>query len=182
MKLSQRTNEALQTQLMREIEASYLYLSMAGYCDSLGLGGFATWLYEQSSEEWQHAMKFRAYIDDRGERVTYGDIAKPDADFSSVLEVFEKALENEVGVSAAIADLYSLAEEEKDRATQAFLDWFVAEQVEEEKSVQSVIDWLKRIGDSQQGLYLLDQQLGGGVESGASTSSASATEGTGSAR
>lgn len=179
MRLSQRTNEALQTQLMREIEASYLYLSMAGYCDSVGLGGFATWLYEQSSEEWQHAMKFRAYIDDRGERVAYGDIAKPQADFSSVLQVFEKALENEMSVSAAIADLYSLAEEEKDRATQNFLDWFVTEQVEEEKSVQSVIDWLKRIGDNQQGLYLLDQQLGGGVESGASTSSA---EGTGSAQ
>ncbi|MEX2587827.1 MAG: ferritin [Actinomycetota bacterium] len=179
MRLSQRTNEALQTQLMREIEASYLYLSMAGYCESLGLAGFAKWLHEQSSEEWTHAMKFRAYIDDRGERVTYGDIGRPDSDFSSISEVFEKALENEVSVSAAIADLYSLAEEEKDLATQAFLDWFVTEQVEEEKSVQSVIDWLKRIGDSQQGLYLLDKELGGGVESGASTASGSSTGGTG---
>lgn len=177
MRLSQRTTEALRTQLMREIEASYLYLSMAGYCDSAGLSGFASWLYTQSSEEWEHAMKFRAYIDDRGERVTYGDIARPDADFSSVLDVFEKALENEESVSAAIADLYSLAEEEKDLATQAFLDWFVVEQVEEEKSVQSVIDWLKRIGDSQQGLYLLDKQLGGGVESGASASTTSSSEG-----
>lgn len=164
MKLSERTTEALSNQLMREIQASYLYLSMAGYCDSLGLAGFSSWLHSQSAEEWAHAMKFRTYLEDRGERVIYGDIVKPASAFSSVLDVFERALENEESVSAAIADLYSLAEEEKDFPTQAFLDWFVTEQVEEERSVQSVIDWLKRIGDSQQGLYLLDQQLGGSIE------------------
>lgn len=164
MNLSERTTEALNRQLMREIDASYLYLSMAAYCDSVGLSGFGRWLHSQSAEEWTHAMKFRTYIEDRGERVRYQAIEKPEDGFSSILEVFERALENEQSVSAAIADLYALAQEEKDLPTQAFLNWFVTEQVEEERSVQAVIDWLKRIGDSEQGLYLMDRQLGGGME------------------
>lgn len=164
MNLSQRTRQSLNDQLMREVGASYLYLSMAGYCDALGLPGFGQWLHRQSSEEWQHAMKFRTYLEDRGERVTYEGIDKPEGDFSSVIEVFERALESEQAVSDAIADLYSVAQEEKDLPTQTFLNWFVSEQVEEEKSVQAVLDSLRRIGDSELGLYMIDQQLGGGLE------------------
>lgn len=163
MNLSERTKDALNQQMMREIGASYLYLSMAGYCDAVGLSGFGQWMHRQSAEEWEHAMRFRVYLQDRGARVRYETIDKPERDFSSVLEIFERALESEQSVSAAIADLYAIAEDEKDLPTQTFLDWFVSEQVEEEKSVQAVIDWLKRIGDSDYGLYLMDQQLGGGI-------------------
>lgn len=170
MKLSGRTKDALNQQMMREISASYLYLSMAGYCDSVSLRGFGAWLYRQSSEEWTHAMKFRTYLEDRGERAGYEAIDRPEKNFSSMLEVFERALENEQSVSAAIADLYAVAQDEKDLATQAFLNWFVSEQVEEEKSVQAVIDWLRRIGDSEHGLYLMDQELGGGISTGSEAS------------
>lgn len=111
-------------------------------------------------------MKFRTYLEDRGERAGYEAIDRPEESFSSMLEVFERALQSEQSVSAAIADLYAVAQDEKDLATQAFLNWFVTEQVEEEKSVQAVIDWLKRIGDSEHGLYLMDRELGGGESTG----------------
>ncbi|MEX2586494.1 MAG: ferritin [Actinomycetota bacterium] len=173
MNLSERTREALNEQMMREIGASYLYLSMAGYCDSIGFDGFGQWMHRQSSEEWDHAMRFRTYLEDRGARVDFGAIDKPEKNFSSMLEIFERALESEESVSAAIADLYAVARDEKDLATQTFLDWFVTEQVEEEKSVKVIIDWLKRIGDTDAGLYLMDQQLGGGI-SAASADSGSA--------
>ena len=167
MTFAERTREAMNKQLMREIEASYTYLSMAGYCQSLGFEGFAHWLEEQSEEEWEHSKKFRKFIEDRGERVHYEAIPEPEGDFSSIVEVFELALAHEQSVSRSINDLYALAEEEKDFASQSFLDWFVAEQVEEEKTVTGIIDWLKRLGDSPQGLYLLDRQLGGKLEAGA---------------
>lgn len=164
MKLSERTRQALNEQLMREIGASYLYRAMAAYLDAENLPGFARWMHRQSDEEWAHAMRFRTYLEHRQERARYEAVAAPDQDFSSPLAVFERAQESEEAVSAAIAHLYALAEEEKDQPTQSFLDWFVTEQVEEEKSVQAVIDWLKRVGDSAEGLFLLDQHLGGDVE------------------
>jgi ferritin len=164
MTFSERSKQAINAQLTKELEASYAYLAMAEYCESRALHGFGAWLRAQSDEERGHAMKFHDYIQDRGERVHFDALPAPAADFGSVLEVFEGALENERAVTRAIEDLYSLAEEEKDRTTQAFLNWFLLEQVEEERTVQGIIDWLNEVGDSKQGLYLLDRELGGGLE------------------
>ena len=164
MTFSERSKQAINAQLTKELEASYAYLAMAEYCESRALHGFGSWLRAQSDEERGHAMKFHDFIQDRGERVHYEALPAPDGDFGSVLEVFERALENEQAVTRAIHDLYSLAEDEKDFTTQAFLNWFLLEQVEEERTVTGIIDWLKEIGDSKQGLYLLDRELGGGLE------------------
>lgn len=172
MVFTERTRQAINEQVTKEMQSSYAYLSMADYCESRGLEGFAKWLRNQSQEEWGHATKFRTFIIDRGERVHLETLEAPAADFSSVVEVFERALENEQSVTRSINDLYALAEQEKDFASQAFLDWFVLEQVEEERTVTGILDWLRRIGDSEQGLFLLDQKLGGGLEGGATDSDA----------
>ena len=163
MIFSERSQAGFNEQLAREIEASYVYLAMSEYFDAQGLAGFTAWFENQSSEEWLHAMKFRGYIQDRDGRVRYREIREPESEFSSVLEVFERTLEQEQNVSQAISDLYALAVEEKDFASQAFLNWFVAEQVEEEKTVRDIIDLIKLVGESQEGLYLLDQKLGASV-------------------
>lgn len=156
---SERSQAAFNDQLKMEIAAFYGYLAMSDYCDALSLPGFTAWFERQSQEEWMHAMKFRTFIQDRDGRVRYQQIPAPPEEFASVLEAFQRTLENEQAVTRSIADLYALSVEEKDFAGQAFLNWFVTEQVEEEKTVRDIIDWLKRIGDSEQGLYLLDQQL-----------------------
>ena len=41
-----------------------------------------------------------------------------------------------------------------------FLHWFIDEQVEEEDSASEIIDKLKKIGDSKNGLFMLDKVLG----------------------
>lgn len=164
---SERSEAGFNDQLMQEIGAFYTYLSMSEYCDGLSLPGFTAWFERQSQEEWMHAMKFRTFIQDRNGRVGYRSIPEPGAEHASLLEVFERTLENEQHVTRSIADLYALSVEEKDFASQAFLNWFVTEQVEEEKTVSDMIDWLRRIGDNQQGLYLLDQQLLSGAQPGA---------------
>lgn len=168
MPFSERTQEAMNQQLKLEIQAFYTYLAMSDYFDAAGLPGFSQWMFNQSQEEWTHAMKFRSFIQDRGGRVQLFDIARPSSEYSSALEVFEQALQNEQIVSESIADVYALAEEEKDFASQAFLNWFVTEQVEEEKTMSDIIDWVRRMVDSPQGLFLLDERLGQGGLNGAS--------------
>ena len=49
--LSQKINDALNTQIKAEFYASYLYLSMSAYCDSIGLTGLAHWMRHQSEED-----------------------------------------------------------------------------------------------------------------------------------
>jgi ferritin len=59
-----------------------------------------------------------------------------------------------------INKLMDLGIKESDHATASFLKWFVDEQVEEEATADMVIQDLKRIGDSAEGLFILDREMG----------------------
>jgi len=158
--LSDKLQDALNGQLNAEYYSSYLYLSMAAHFDSINLPGFAHWMKVQAKEELGHAMKFYEHVTDRRGRVTLSAIAAPATQWKSPLAAFEAAFRHEQKVTGLIADLVKLAAAEKDNATGIFLQWFVTEQVEEEKSADEVVQKLKRIGDSPQGLLLLDRELG----------------------
>ncbi len=158
--LGKEIQDAMNEQMKNEFYAAYQYLSMAAYCESENLPGFAHWMRTQAQEETQHAMKFYDFILDRNGRVVLQAVEEPVVEFGSPLEVFERALEQEQRVTAMINDLYGLAVRENDYASQTFLQWFVTEQVEEEKNAGDVVETLKMIGDRSEALFLLDRELG----------------------
>jgi len=158
--LNQKIQDAVNAQIKRELESAYIYLSMAAYFDSINLPGFAHWMKMQFQEEQAHAFKFYDYIYDRGGRVVLQAIDQPPVEFQSPLDAFEKTLAHEQKVTGHINDLYALAIEEKDFASQIILQWFVEEQVEEEKNAGDIVDMLKRIGDNDHALIMLDRELG----------------------
>ncbi|HIM56200.1 MAG TPA: ferritin, partial [Candidatus Latescibacteria bacterium] len=47
----------------------------------------------------------------------------------------------------------------RDHGTHTFLQWFVTEQVEEEDIIRDIVKDLKRIADSNDGLFMLDREL-----------------------
>ncbi len=159
MELSKKLEGALNAQIKEELYSSYIYLSMAAYCESINLPGFAHWMRAQSQEELEHALKFFGYVSERGGRVELEAIEKPPFDFGGPLDVFEKTLEHEQFISSRIADLYALAIEEKDYASFSLLQWFIDEQVEEEKNAGEILATLKVIGDKAHALIMLDRQL-----------------------
>jgi len=159
--LGKPIQDAMNEQIKNEFYSAYQYLSMAAYCESANLPGFANWMRAQSQEEMGHAMKLYDFILDRNGRVVLQAMDQPVVDFDSPLEVFEQALEHEREVTAMINDLYGLAVRENDYASQAFLQWFVTEQVEEEKNAGDVVDTLKMVGEKSESLFLLDRELGG---------------------
>jgi ferritin len=158
--LGKEIQDAMNEQVKNEFYAAYQYLSMAAYCESENLPGFAHWMRTQAQEETQHAMKFYDFILDRNGRVVLQAVEEPVVEFGSPLEVFERALEHEQRVTAMINDLYGLAVRENDYASQTFMQWFVTEQVEEEKNAGDVVETLKMIGDRSEALFLLDRELG----------------------
>ena len=167
MTLGAAVQEALNEQIKHEFDSAYIYLSMAAYCESANLPGFAHWLSVQAREEVEHAMKFYTFIHDRGGRVQLRALDQPPTDFGSVLGVFEQALAHEQKISGLINQLYGLAAGEQDYASQAFLQWFVTEQVEEEKITSQVVERLKLAGDSKHALLLVDTELGVRQDEGA---------------
>ncbi len=158
--LSEKMKEALNTQINKELYSSYLYLSMAAWCESVNLSGFANWMTIQAREEVSHTEKFFGYLNERGGRVLLQPIEGPPVEWGSVLEVFEQVLEHERLVTGLINGLVKLARSEDDYATEAFLQWFVSEQVEEEATASGVVEQLKLAGGKGSGLFMLDREMG----------------------
>jgi ferritin len=152
--------DAINEQIKHEFYSAYLYLSMAGSFEVANLPGFAHWMYKQSEEEREHAMKLFNYLLDRGEHVQLLPIEQPPNAFRSPLDTFEQALEHEKDITARIHRLYGLSVQEDDYPAQVMLNWFVAEQVEEEKSASEIVERLRMAGDDDAALLLLDKELG----------------------
>jgi len=160
MKLSSTLEKALNKQIGMEFASAHAYLSMSAYFEREAWDGFAAWMAMQSGEERIHAMKFYHYVLDREGSVKLPQIPAPDCEFKSPLDVFKASLSQEREVSASIYGLYKLAHDEADYATVSFLKWFVDEQVEEEKTVSDMIDKLKRAGDNNEAMLMLDRLAG----------------------
>jgi ferritin len=157
--LSQKLQDAFNAQINKELYSEYLYLSMAAYCYSLDLDGFANYFMVQTQEEHFHAMKMFNFVTDCGGKIILQPIAGPEVEFKSIVHVYEKTLEHERFVTQSINDLMSLAVKESDHASSSFLKWFIDEQVEEEATVSKILSKLKLIGGEGQGLLMLDTEL-----------------------
>jgi len=152
--------QAMNDQIRREFESAYVYLSMAAWMEDQNLPGFASWLRQQAREESTHAMKIFDHLIDRGCRVALRPIGGPPVEFKHSLDVFEQVKHHEQGVTRSIDALYGMAVDERDYASQVFLEWFITEQVEEEKNSSQVLESVRRVGENQAALVMLDRELG----------------------
>jgi len=158
--MSQKLQDALNAQIRHELENAHLYLSMAAYCHEESLDGMAGWMLVQSKEENEHAMRIFNHLKDRGVRIKLTPLDGPKVEWDSPLSAFEDAYKREVDTTERINQLVALAYAEKDHAAGNMLKWFVDEQVEEEANTSHIAGMLKRIGNSGNGLIMLDRALG----------------------
>lgn len=159
--LSNKLQGELNKQMNNEFFAEFEYLSMAAYFHNMNLDGIANYFHVQAQEEHFHAMKIFHFVLDKGGKVELQQIAKPDVDFSSPVEVFEKALGHEKKVTKSINDLMDEAIKENDHAVNSFLKWYVDEQVEEEALASKSLGKMQLIGGKGEGLLMLDQEYAG---------------------
>lgn len=157
--LSKRMEDALNSQLNRELYSAYLYMSMAAFFESQNFEGMANWMKVQSNEEMTHAMRFYNYILNRNGRVILTPIEGPQTEWGSPLHVFENSYQHEREITKFIYNLVDLSLEEKDHTTNVFLDWFITEQAEEEMSVSRVVEKIKLMKDAPGAMFMLDAEL-----------------------
>ena len=157
--MNEKIETGINNQINMELSSSYLYLSMATWCEANNLRGAAHWLKTQAHEEMLHMGKMYTYINDRDGRVKLLAIPEPKSKWSSVEDIFKNVLNHEKDITAKINELVGLSNELNDHATLTFLQWFVTEQVEEEANARDILDQIKLIGDAPGGLYMLDKEL-----------------------
>jgi ferritin len=155
-----KMQQALNKQITAELHSSYLYLAMAAHFEADNWRGLAHWMRLQAKEEHEHAMKIFDHVLERGGRVTLEAIDAPPGKWTTPLSVFQAVHAHEIKVTGLIHALAELAAQESDHAAGVFLQWFVNEQVEEEAAAALIVEKLKRIGDSTNGLFMLDHELG----------------------
>lgn len=158
--IKEKVQKAFNEQINAELFSAYLYMSMSGYFNSIGMPGAANWMRVQSLEEMTHAEKLANHLQERNARVILTTIDAPQTDWNGAKDAFDAVLEHEQKVTALINDLMDISIAEKDHAAAMFLQWFVAEQVEEEASAQAVIDQLALAGDGRGGMLMIDKELG----------------------
>jgi ferritin len=151
--------DLMNEQIKNELESYYIYLSMVAYFHSGNLDGMAHWMRCQAHEEMIHAMKFFDHIIDRGGTVTLLNLTQIKTTWKSPLEAWQDTLEHEKFITAKIHDLVKLSRKENDIASDTLLNWFSKEQIEEESNAEKVLRQMEMIGDSKQGIYLLDRDL-----------------------
>jgi ferritin len=158
--ISKTMQDALNAQISLEQYSAQLYLAMSAHCDSSSFKGFAHWLRVQASEETAHAMKLIDFLLNRNGKLELQPIPAPPRDFGGVIQVFERTLDHEKGITLKINSLFELARAEKDHASEITLQWFVSEQVEEESNVGQIVDHLHAVGDQGGGIWYLDSKMG----------------------
>jgi len=142
------------------LQSAYIYLSMSARFEELNFKGAAQWMRTQWQEEIVHGLKFFDFVLRRGGSPVLQQLDAPAVIFDKPLDAFEQALKHEQYVTGLIHSLYELAVAEKDYSLQTLLHWFIDEQVEEEEAVEEIIQSLKLAGDTGEGLFLIDRELG----------------------
>jgi ferritin len=158
--ISKTMFNAMNEQIKNELESAYIYLSMAHYFHSQNFDGMAHWMRAQVHEETIHAMKFFDHLISRGASVTLLDLKQLKTTWKNPLEPWKDAYAHEQFITAKIHNLMKIARKENDYTAEPMLAWFVKEQIEEEENTDKVVRQMERIGDSKEGLFLLDRELG----------------------
>ena len=157
--LSERMIERLNQQINLEYFSANLYLQMSAWCDFRGYAGCAAFLRAHSAEELQHMHRLFTYVTETGGLPLVGAIARPDAEYRDLADVFKRTYEHEVAITRDINDLVKYALSEPDFSTFNFLQWYVSEQHEEEALFKSILDKIEMIGLDGKGVYFLDKEI-----------------------
>lgn len=174
--LNQEVEAILNEQVKLEALSSAKYLAMASWCGEHGFQNSEDFFMKQADEERGHMLKFFRYVSDAGGKPISPEVINIQHEYSSLRDVFETALEQEIGVTHSIHRIVSLCRKMNDYTTEHFLQWFIKEQLEEEFIARRQVELFDVIGEEGQGLYLIDQAIPKVVYDGALNPSAGGGE------
>src|SRR5210317_1598332 len=98
--ISEKMAAALNKQIALEGYASFLYLSMASWCDREGLEGSAKFMHRQSEEERAHMLRIIHYLSEVDAHALTPEIKQPPHEFGTVQKLFKEVYEHEKKVTS----------------------------------------------------------------------------------
>ncbi|MGB7786315.1 MAG: ferritin [Salinimicrobium sp.] len=151
--------DMLNDQIAKEASSSSAYLAMASWCDYNGFNNSAEFFYKQSSEEREHMLKIFRFINDNGGTAYSPQVESVSHEFSSLQEIFETALDQEIEVTRSINNIVAKCRKVQDFASESMLQWFVNEQMEEENTMRRILEMFDLMGTDGIALKLIDERI-----------------------
>ncbi|MEM0938514.1 MAG: ferritin [Bacteroidota bacterium] len=151
--------DIINRQIKMEAHSSSAYLAMAAWCDVRGYDNSAEFFFQQSDEERKHQLKLFHYLCDMECDAFSPSVGDSQHDFSTLREVFEKALEMEIAVSDAIHEIVGECRKYNDIATEEFMKWFVMEQIEEEYVARRALELFEVLGEDKIALGMFEERI-----------------------
>ncbi|XP_052026628.1 ferritin heavy chain-like [Apodemus sylvaticus] len=145
------SNAALNSQIQLQLYGSYIYLSMASFCnkEEVALGSFALFFLRQSQKWMKRTEMLFSLLTERHGSLTLGRIANQDhrQDWFDGLMAMECAFHLEKTINQSLLQLYSLANNKGDLSLCQFLKChFLPQQVEILKEMGGYMTNLRRLG------------------------------------
>ncbi|XP_055371326.1 soma ferritin [Condylostylus longicornis] len=166
-RFSEKLECALNKQINMELEASYIYLSMAFHYDraDVALKGMYNYFKKASDEERDHAMKFMTYLNKRGGKLVLDNINKPEnSEWDNLEKTMTYALDLEKKVTDSLLEMHALASSENDADLADFLDSeMIKEQYEAIKEIGELITNIRRCGNGL-GEFMFDKSMDDGTK------------------
>ncbi|MCC5920390.1 MAG: ferritin [Cyclobacteriaceae bacterium] len=150
---------ALNKQVKIEAQSSNHYLALAAWCHVRGYDNSSEFFYKQSKEERKHQLKIFKYLNDMESEAKTPGVDESEFEFSTLREVFEKALDMEVSVTESIHDLVRVCRKADDIQTEEFLRWFVKEQIEEEYVARQALELFEILGEDKLALAMFEERI-----------------------
>lgn len=158
--LTEDMAQILNKQIKIESNSAAKYLAMASWCAEKGYENATAFFVAQAGEERSHMFKIFNYVIERGGKAVSPEVTNIPHDFTSLREVCENALEQEISVTNSINQVVETARKNNDYATDNFMQWFVSEQVEEEATARRIVELFDIIGEDGVGLFTIDKEIG----------------------
>ncbi len=156
MKLSPRIAEMLKAQIQRELNACFVYNTVAGWAAREGLLGASAFFKHQAEEEYEHFRRIADYLDQMNVEYQVGPVSPPEVSVSSLEEALRLGLSMEEENTRALLAIVQAAHEEQDWTTFQWMQWFVEEQREEEDTFRTLLDRLRLAGPAT---LLIDAEM-----------------------
>ncbi|XP_051682968.1 ferritin heavy chain [Oryctolagus cuniculus] len=154
---------AVNSHIQMLLYASYVALSMAFYFDQddVALKGFACYFLKRSWIERERSEKLLKMQNQRGGRIVFQDIEKPERnDWEGGLQAMEAAFDLAKSINQSLLDVHDVATNRGDAHLCHFLETnYLDQQVQDIKELGSYLTSLRKMGTQNRGMteYLFDR-------------------------
>lgn len=159
MELLSKLRTSFQKQYNAERQNQAVYTAFQNYFDAQTWDGFSKWMKKSAQEEGEHAQKLADYLVSRN-CVPEIQSLESVAVSGSPRELFQKALELEMGNTASLTELYLECLKFQCYEAGFFLEWYLDEQRKSERELTDILQMFDHAGNDNAAIMMIDERLG----------------------